>query len=206
MKKTNTILPALFIFFLLLTNKYALAIDYPETANIAVERIFNETIKSINIFKKSNKNILIEDVKRLTKNDLMPFIASKFSTKQALSKHWDKINEQQKQVLENYIVNSLIKDYSNILFNFNDFNSIKIKVNDKIKSKGNKAIVFINFSAEKSSNSVNIVAKMINNNEWKIYDVVFSGVSLMKNYESQFNSYIKRKGFERFAKKYLTEE
>ena len=37
---------------------------------------------------------------------------------------------------------------------------------------------------------------MIRLNSWYVYDLVFSGVSIVKNYEAQFNSYIKRKGLE----------
>jgi phospholipid transport system substrate-binding protein len=48
-----------------------------------------------------------------------------------------------------------------------------------------------------------MAAKMVKHQHWKIYDVVFSGVSLVKNYAAQFNSYIKRKGFEAFVDKYL---
>jgi ABC-type transport system involved in resistance to organic solvents, auxiliary component len=39
-----------------------------------------------------------------------------------------------------------------------------------------------------------ISLKMIRSNQWRVYDVVFSGVSLMKNYRAQFDSHIKRKG------------
>jgi len=37
---------------------------------------------------------------------------------------------------------------------------------------------------------------MIRLNTWHVYDVVFSGVSIVKNYRAQFDSYIKRKGLE----------
>jgi len=44
---------------------------------------------------------------------------------------------------------------------------------------------------------------MIRENKWRIYDVVFSGVSLIKNYRAQFNSHIKRKGLDSLIAKVI---
>ncbi|SFV61758.1 hypothetical protein MNB_SUP05-5-683 [hydrothermal vent metagenome] len=53
-----------------------------------------------------------------------------------------------------------------------------------------------------NSNKLNtpISFKMIKEKEWKIYDLSVSGISLMKNFSSYFNSLIKRKGVEGFIK------
>jgi hypothetical protein len=42
---------------------------------------------------------------------------------------------------------------------------------------------------------------MIRSSHWRVYDLVFSGVSLIKNYKAQFNSHIKRKGMDSLIKK-----
>ncbi|MEO1940603.1 MAG: ABC transporter substrate-binding protein, partial [Candidatus Thioglobus sp.] len=46
-----------------------------------------------------------------------------------------------------------------------------------------------------------ITLKLIRDDRWKIYDVIFSGVSVVKNYRAQFNSHIKRKGLNSLIKK-----
>jgi hypothetical protein len=37
---------------------------------------------------------------------------------------------------------------------------------------------------------------MIYSQQWRVYDVVFSGISLIKTYKAQFDSHIKRKGID----------
>jgi phospholipid transport system substrate-binding protein len=44
---------------------------------------------------------------------------------------------------------------------------------------------------------------MIRSSKWRVYDVVFSGVSLIKNYRAQFNSHIKRKGMDSLIAKII---
>jgi phospholipid transport system substrate-binding protein len=46
---------------------------------------------------------------------------------------------------------------------------------------------------------------MIRLDHWRIYDVLFAGVSIIKNYQAQFNSHIKRKGMDSLVKK-ITEK
>ena len=35
-----------------------------------------------------------------------------------------------------------------------------------------------------------------NKNEWKVYDIIFDGISLMKNYRADFREHVKEKGIE----------
>jgi phospholipid transport system substrate-binding protein len=44
---------------------------------------------------------------------------------------------------------------------------------------------------------------MIRSSHWRVYDLVFSGVSLIKNYKAQFNSHIKRKGMDSLIEEFL---
>ena len=79
---------------------------------------------------------------------------------------------------------------------YDDLDSIKITADPRVKRKGNKAIVKLLISINGSSKPVAVSLKMILQDDWAIYDVVFSGVSLVKNYKATFNSHIKRKGIE----------
>lgn len=173
------------------------------TADVALKNILSHSIKVIVDAKKTNNKLNKNDIKQLITANLLPFIDTTFSAKQTLKEHWDTLTNKQKTNLEQYIINSIIRDYASILINFNDFDKINIEVDKNIKTQGNKAIVAIKFKSEEQNNPLLIAGKMIQTDMWRIYDVVFSGVSLMKNYKSQFNSYIKRKGFDKFAQKYL---
>ena len=96
---------------------------------------------------------------------------------------------------------SLIRDYVGILSSYKDIDSVQISVDPKIKRKDNKAIVKLVISINDAKEPFVISLKMIRLNSWSVYDVVFSGVSVVKNYKAQFNSYIKRKGIDALIKR-----
>ncbi len=118
------------------------------------------------------------------------------STKIALSKYWDGLNIQQKQFFQYYISESLIQDYVGILSTYDKLDSVQISVDPNVKRKGDKAIVklIINISDDPKPSIISL--KMIHLDTWLVYDFVFSGVSIVKNYRAQFNSYIERKGID----------
>ncbi|SFV80588.1 ABC-type transport system involved in resistance to organic solvents, auxiliary component [hydrothermal vent metagenome] len=123
------------------------------------------------------------------------------STELALKKHWDKLNHNQKVIFQRYISHSLMKDYAGILGSYKKLDSVSITVNPKVKRKDNKAIVKLIITLNNDPKPINITLKMIRSSKWRVYDVVFSGVSLVKNYAAQFNSHIRRKGLDSLVAK-----
>jgi phospholipid transport system substrate-binding protein len=69
------------------------------------------------------------------------------------------------------------------------------------KTPNNKAIVKLLIAFNDTQTPFKITLKMIHSDRWRVYDLVFSGVSLIKNYRAQFNSHIKRKGLDSLIKK-----
>lgn len=90
----------------------------------------------------------------------------------------------------------MVDNYSAILAAYDDLDNIKITADSKVKRKGNKAIVKLLIDINGNNKPVEVSLKMVLTDDWSIYDVVFSGVSLVKNYKATFNSHIKRKGVE----------
>ena len=64
-----------------------------------------------------------------------------------------------------------------------------------------KAIVKLFISLNNDPKPTRISIKMIYSQQWRVYDVVFSGVSLIKTYGAQFDSHIKRKGIDSLTEK-----
>ena len=118
------------------------------------------------------------------------------ATKITLEKHWEGLNIQQKQFFQYYISESLIRDYVGILSSYEQLDSVQISVDPEVKRKDNKAIVKLNISLNSKEKPFIVSLKMIRLNTWHVYDIVFSGVSIVKNYRAQFDSHIKRKGLE----------
>ncbi len=172
-------------------------IDPPSSAAL---NIMVDALTSLKELKKQNK-ATPENVEGLIRLKLLPNIAMGVSTKIALSKHWDGLSVQQKKFFQHYITESLIRDYVGILSSYKDIDSVQISVDPKIKRKDNKAIVKLVISINNAKEPFVISLKMIRLNSWSVYDVVFSGVSVVKNYKAQFNSYIKRKGIDALIKR-----
>ena len=174
--------------------------DIIDPPNSAALNIMISALSSLKELKKQNKASK-ENVEALIRLKLLPNIAMGVSTKIALDKHWEKLNIQQKQFFQHYISESLIQDYVGILSSYERLDTIQITVDPNVKRKDNKAIVKLNITINNDPKPVVITLKMIRLNTWHVYDIVFSGVSIVKNYRAQFNSYIKRKGVDALIKK-----
>ena len=181
----------------IINNPVAEIIDPPGAAAL---NIIVNNLSSLKALRKQNK-ASIENVEHLIKVKLLPNIATNVATELTLKKHWLKLSDQQKSIFKAYIVQSLIRDYAGILGSYEKLESVKITVDPKIKRKGSKAIVKLIINLGDNPKPIHVTLKMIRSNQWRAYDLVFSGVSLMKNYRAQFNSHIRRKGIDSLVSK-----
>ncbi|MDG2395734.1 ABC transporter substrate-binding protein [Candidatus Thioglobus sp.] len=172
-------------------------LDPPGTAAL---NIMLGALSSFKALKKSEQDSL-ENTKSLVRMKILPFIDLKTSAKITLKDHWNKLDLLQKQLFIDYISHSLIKDYVGMLHSYEKLDLVEISLHKKIKRRDNKAIVRLEVKPNADAKPILITLKMIRDKRWKIYDVVFSGVSVIKNYRAQFNSHIKRKGLESLIKK-----
>lgn len=172
-------------------------IDPPNTAAL---NIMAGILSSLKELKKQNQ-ATPENIKALINIKLLPNIAMDVVMHLALKNHWDELNYKQKQLFQYYITHSLIKDYEGVLGTYEKLNSVNISVNPKVRRKDNKAIVKLSIAFDSTQNPFNVTLKMVRSDRWRVYDMLFSGVSLIKNYQAQFNSHIKRKGIDSLVKK-----
>ena len=165
----------------------------------------NIMLSALSSFKelKKSEQASIENTTSLVKIKVLPFIDLQTSTQIALEDHWDQLNIAQRQLFINYIEHSLIKDYVGMLYSYKDIDFVEIALQKKVLRKDNKALVKLEIKANAQSKPSLITLKMIRNERWRIYDVVFAGVSVVKNYNAQFSSHIKRKGLDSLIQKTL---
>ena len=176
-------------------------IDPPNTAAL---NIMISTLSSLKELRKQGR-ATPGNIKTLIKIKLLPNIAIHTSTYLALKKYWNELNSQQQDIFVAYISQSLIKDYAGALTTYQHLDSINISVHPDVKRKDNKAIVKLLITLDDKAKPSKITLKMIRLDHWRIYDVLFAGVSIIKNYQAQFNSHIKRKGMDSLVKK-ITEK
>ena len=200
MIKTLLIIGSILSMNMALATNNVLPIDNSNSPSAVALSIFENTLSSIKNLRKQQQ-ATPENIKVLIKEKLLPNIAIKVSTQLTLKKHWHNLNIQQQQIFQDYIVKSLIKDYAGVLGSYDKFDSVKISADPNVKRKDDKAIVKLFISLNNDPKPTSISIKMIYSQQWRVYDVVFSGVSLIKTYGAQFDSHIKRKGIDSLTEK-----
>ncbi len=171
-----------------------------DSPGVAATNIMLGALSSFKDLKKANQASL-ENTKSLVNIKILPFLDLETSSKIALSTHWDQLKPAQQQLFIDYIRFSFVKDYIGMLHSYKELATIEINLHKKIQRKGNKAIVKLEITPHAGAKMILVSFKMIKKERWKIYDVVFVGVSVVKNYRAQFNSHIKRKGMDSLIKK-----
>ena len=175
-------------------------IEMLDPPGVAALNIMLSALSSFKVLRKSEQASMANTTS-LVKIKVLPFIALEESTQIALEDHWDQLNPSQRQLFVDYIEHSLIKDYVGMLYSYKEIDYVEIALQKKVLRKDNKALVKLEIKPNAGAKPSLITLKMIRNDRWKIYDVVFSGVSVVKNYSSQFNSHIKRKGLDSLIEK-----
>lgn len=105
-------------------------------------------------------------------------------------KHWKKITPEERKAFVDVFGKLLENSYANKLENYSDE---KINYVDEIV-KGKYAMV--KTEVVRKNDSINIDYKLIEgSSEWLIYDITVEGVSLIKNYRSQFGKVIHNDSF-----------
>lgn len=187
------------IFGLLL----ALLIAAPQWAGAAdmltpeaqIKNISNEVLdiisKDKNLQEKGNIATAIAKIDAMV---LQPHFNFSHMTKLAMGKEWRKASPEQKKVLVQEFKTLLVRTYSNALTIYKTPTVIikpshnrptdpEALIRTRVEQPG-KSPVDIDYSLEMTGN------------EWKVFDVVVAGVSLVTNYRNFFAQEVRRGGVE----------
>jgi len=114
----------------------------------------------------------------------------------SLAKNWDARSGQERQEFIALFKSLLENSYANKLEAYRDE---KINYLDEI-IKGEYAL--IKTEVVRRSSTIGVDYKLINENgNWKVYDFVIEGVSMVRNYRSQFTKIIRRDSYEVLVQK-----
>ena len=131
---------------------------------------------------------------------LRKIIAERFNYRQmvmrSLAKNWDVRSDQERQEFIALFKSLLENSYANKLEAYQDE---KINYVDEI-IKGKYALV--KTEVVRKSSTIGVDYKLIQENgNWKVYDFVIEGVSMIRNYRSQFTKIIRRDSYEVLVQK-----
>ena len=127
-------------------------------------------------------------------------IAERFNYRQmvmrSLAKNWDARSDQERQEFIALFKSLLENSYANKLEAYQDE---KINYVDEIV-KGKYALV--KTEVVRKSSTIGVDYKLIQENgNWQVYDFVIEGVSMIRNYRSQFTKIIRRDSYEVLVQK-----
>jgi phospholipid transport system substrate-binding protein len=108
-------------------------------------------------------------------------------SKRTLGKNWAKLNPKQQKEFTDLFSKHLGNIYLDRIMTYTDE---KI-VFEKERRKEDKALVYTKIIT--STKEIPLDYRVVSiNGDWKVYDVVIEGVSLVKNYRSQFREMLKK--------------
>jgi phospholipid transport system substrate-binding protein len=178
----------------LLVPAAALAQEAPDAL---VKRVADEVlaiIKSDKEVQQGNQAKVVE----LAEQKVLPHFDFERMTRLAVGRNWSQASDAQKQALIKEFRTLLVRTYSSSLSAYRN-QTIEVKptrataqdkdtvVRTEIKQQGGPPIP-IDYSMEKADN------------QWKVYDVVIDGASLVTTYRGTFNDQVQRGGVDGLVK------
>ena len=138
----------------------------------------------------------------LVEAKVLPHFDFQHMTSLAMGKDWNKPTPEQKKRLTEEFKTLLVRTYSNSLTGYRDqmvrykpskmqSGDTEVVVRTEIVQPGNKPIA-LNYALEKQAD------------EWKVFDVIVAGVSLVTNYRDTFNQEVRANGVDGLIKMLAT--
>jgi phospholipid transport system substrate-binding protein len=146
------------------------------------------------------KNEALKNDKQARRLALRKTIAERFNYRQmvmrSLAKNWDARSDQERQEFIGLFKSLLENSYANKLEAYRDE---EINYLDEM-IKGKYALV--KTEVVRKSSTIGVDYKLIQENgNWQVYDFVIEGVSMIRNYRSQFTKIIRRDSYEVLVQK-----
>ncbi len=171
---------------------FAQTSDTSTPHSVAVN-VLENTLLSLKALQEKNADSS-NNIEDLVLSKLIPNVAIDFASKIILRDRWNDLSYEQQSMFVNYITRSIVQDYVGLMSSYKKMNDLNIEIKDGGTFKDDKALIKLHISVNKNNYQYFINLKMVKLDRWYIYDAVFPGVSILKHYQKNFDSIIKRKG------------
>lgn len=162
-------------------------------------QIIQSTIDALfNTIRKEKAENKVEElpnarVKELVEEIVMPSVDFIVMSRWVVGKYWRKMTNAQKKEFTLLFKGLLIKTYAGSLSEFVDYKINYFPYKHDVKAKK----VSVRMEIERTEGpEIPLVFKLRKNKkkQWKVYDVLIDGISLIANYRTTFSSIAKKKG------------
>ena len=164
-----------------------------ETPDALVQRVTDEVLDIVRKDKEIQSGNTQKAIELVDKK-VLPYFNFQHMTALALGKEWKKATPQQQTQLTAEFKTLLVRTYSNALTSYKNQKIVykpfkmadgetDVLVRTEIQQPGAKPVQ-LDYSLEKLDGN------------WKVYDVVVAGISLVTNYRDQFNQEVRANGID----------
>lgn len=170
----------------------------PEAPDALVQRVVNEVIEII----KNDPQVQAGNparVKELLDNKLLPHFDFRRMTMLAMGRNWRTATPEQQKELVDQFQTLLVRTYSGALSQYRDdridVKPLRARAEDKDVTVRSEVI-------RKGETPVSVDYSLIlgSDGQWRCYDVIVGGVSLVTNYRDDFNQQVKAGGVDGLIK------
>tara|TARA_B100000925_G_C21972428_1_gene458504 strand:+ start:898 stop:1479 length:582 start_codon:yes stop_codon:yes gene_type:complete len=183
-------------------NKLSLFIVVLLSLNVAnsserPDDFLKESVKEVSLLVSQNKDRFEQDETflRMKMNEVvMPKLDITLMSKIILGKKiWTQMENSQK---DDFIDAFKYKMTSTYMKSITVFDGEKIEFLPYIPGKKDN-LAFVKSKYIMASGDIEVNYRLVRNNEgWKVYDIIFDGISLMKNYRTDFRQHVNKSGVE----------
>ena len=169
----------------------------PSLAGEPTDHIRKTTDKMINILHDPVLKNNVEERRKMLRNAVNERFDWREMAQRSLADHWKTLTEEEKNNFVPLFTDLLESAYMNRIENYS---GDKVSYDDE-KVQGNYSLVKVAIFTDKQV-QIPVVYKMKKKDqEWMIYDVSIEGVSLVKNYQQQFDSVIVSSSYQGLVEK-----
>jgi phospholipid transport system substrate-binding protein len=162
----------------------------PVHAGPALETVQTQVNKILDVLR--DPALKAESARKTKEEKIFSIINEVFDytelSKRTLGRNWKKLNNDQREEFKDLFSSLLGSVYIDRIIDYSDE---KVVFNKETALSEKKAEVQSEIVT--SSKTIPIFYRMIlKNGQWKVYDVLIEGISLVKNYRSQFKEILKK--------------
>ncbi len=162
-----------------------------------IQILADNTFKSIKANKEKLSDVMV--ARQIIKDELLPYIDNKYAAYKVIGSNLKDTTEEQRATFTVSFTEYIIATYADALKKY-DKQVIEVQQPEPIKDKVASVKVTIK---EEGKPDIFVVFKMRQNkktNEWKIYDMVAEGISLLSAKQSELSGLIRQKGIDEVSK------
>ncbi len=173
-------------------------------ADIRPEAILENATKSMLSSLKENKQALKNNpntIYTIVDEILVPHVDTEYMAKWVIGRqYWVEANATQRQRFVSEFKKMVVRSYASSLLAYSDqvvtYYPIKGNIEGKNKVQVSSVI------RQPNGESLNVAYRLLRtSNNWKVYDIIIEGVSLLQGFQSQFSEDLKATGLEKLIDK-----